>query len=126
MKIRIRGNSLRLRLTQSEVEAFYQNGFYEESCNFSLENDQQLKYRLERNSSLNNPSAQMDKGTISVYLPAEEANRWASGNEVGIEYLKNPGTEHELRILVEKDFQCLKPRAEEDEADNFPNPQALT
>ena len=34
------------------------------------------------------------------------------------------GAAGSLRILVEKDFACLQPRAHEDESDLFPNPDA--
>jgi len=126
MKIRIRGNSVRLRLTQSEIDSFNQNGFFEQSCHFGAQTDNSFVYRLEKKVNLQQAEAQMTNGAITVYLPYEKATSWAESDQVGIEHVKKISDSDELRILVEKDFQCLKPRMEEDESDNFPNPQALS
>lgn len=126
MKIRIRGNSVRLRLTQGEVESFNRDGFFEQTCNFGPEAGNRLIYRLEKSKNLVKPDARMVNGNITVFLPEKNATHWAGSDEVGIDYTKYQDSPEELRILVEKDFQCLKPRLEEDESDNFPNPQALS
>ncbi|TVQ49448.1 MAG: hypothetical protein EA362_04535 [Saprospirales bacterium] len=126
MKIRIRENSIRLRLTQGEVVSFNQNGFFEQTCTFGPEAGNRLIYRLEKSKNLKEPNAQIEDGKITVFLPENDATHWAGGDEVGIDYTKYQDRPEELRILVEKDFQCLKPRLEEDESDNFPNPQSLS
>ncbi len=126
MKIRIRGNSIRLRLTQGEVDSFNLDGSFEQSCKFGPEKDNCLIYRLEKSTDYKQVDAQITNGIITIFLPEKKATNWAKGGDVGIEYTKYQNSQEELRILVEKDFQCLKPRQEEDESDNYPNPQALS
>jgi hypothetical protein len=51
-----------------------------------------------------------------VSLPEARVKSWAAGDEAGIE-----GQDGPIRILVEKDFQCLH-RSADSEPDAFPNP----
>ena len=59
-----------------------------------------------------------DGGNLAIVVPAHLAEEWASGDEVGIE--TEDGAE--VKILIEKDFACVKPRSDEDEADMFEHP----
>ena len=52
-----------------------------------------------------------------MFVPIEIANQWTDSEEISLE-----GNDGELRLLIEKDFVCLKPRKDEDESDNFPHP----
>ena len=63
-------------------------------------------------------SASFDGTYIRVLLPRKMVNAWAEGSSVAIE-----GPPNELRILVEKDFQCLHGNAVPD-PDAYPNPLA--
>lgn len=125
MKLRIKGNSVRLRLTQTEVDQFNQKGYFEEICVFGPVENQQLTYRLEKKDDISDLSADFISGKVVVYIPSEVGENWASTEEVGMENHQPLPGEDSMRILVEKDFQCLKPRPDEDESDNFPNPEAL-
>ncbi len=49
---------------------------------------------------------------------------WATTNQVSIRGEQQLEDGSTLGILVEKDFQCLTEREDEDESDMFPNPQA--
>jgi len=120
MKIRIKGNSLRLRLTQTEVNDFAKGGRVSDSISFG---DSQLIYILQ-SEEREDISADFNGEFITVSVPDEMGNRWAGTEQVGMEAerpLKDGG---KLSILIEKDFQCLKPRQGEDESDLFDNPQA--
>jgi hypothetical protein len=120
MKIRIKGNSIRYRLTRTEVEIFSQEGYYSEETVF---NNNVFKYALKAISGINNLTADFDNQTITMYLPVSDCKSWANNNQVGFQHnmiLENAQT---LSLLLEKDFTCLEERAE-DETDNYPNPQA--
>jgi len=114
MKIRIKGNSLRYRLTKKDVELFAQHGYLEETIDFG---NQALVYALQQNK-FNNLSAIFENNKITLFMPQQMAREWATTNKVGFEY-----THNNMYLLVEKDFQCLDNVAE-DQSDNYPNPLA--
>lgn len=118
MKLRIKGNSIRLRLTKSEVESFGRDGIIGETVDFGGQNDSPFGYLLEQNRG-RDLCASFSDGKIKISVPRETAERWVGGEEVGI-----GGGAGILQILIEKDFVCLNPRADEDESDNFPHPAA--
>lgn len=117
MKIRINGNFVRLRLTQSEVDQFEKTGIVKNHITFG---QKKLNYELLAIENINDLRAHFDKDCISVQMPATTTHEWATSEIVSIE---NKDQTH-LRILVEKDFQCLHVRVGEDESDHFPNPLA--
>ena len=119
MKLRIKGNSLRLRLTQSEVAQFAEKGEVVESIGFG--NAAQLDYAL-RQSDSEEIRAQFGSNRIEVIIPKKIAENWTTTDQVGFENEVPINEEDSLSILVEKDFNCLKPRPNEDETDMFPNP----
>lgn len=119
MKLRIQDNSIRLRLTRSEVDALVADGSVTASVSFP--NGARLEYSLETSSLTGQPQAQFAMDRLVVQIPQAVARRWAVTEEVSItggERLE----EGELSILVEKDFACLTPREGEDESDMFPHP----
>jgi hypothetical protein len=114
MKLRIGGNSLRLRLTRSEVEEFAQTGIYQSSIDLA---GGRLIYRLEKTSDAA-IGASISGTTITVHVPASAAEQWTGSEDIGIETSDSGGT----KIIIEKDFACLKPRAGEDTDDHYPHP----
>jgi hypothetical protein len=121
MKLRVRGDSLRLRLTRSEVAALARDGLVEESIAFGP--GRRLVYAIRSAPDGAPPvAATLDGTRIEVTLPAADVRRWAETDLVGIEGVQDAGEQRTLRVVVEKDFACLKPRPHEDDADAFPNP----
>ncbi|MEO0974940.1 MAG: hypothetical protein AAFX85_17770 [Pseudomonadota bacterium] len=120
MKLRIRGNSVRLRLTRGELGQLLEAGEVREQVEFV---DQTLIYALRRDAQGEQVVASFDGRTVLVSVPAQRIDRWANNDdEVSIdETLAVPNGE--MRVLVEKDFACLQPRAGEDESDMFAHPQ---
>lgn len=121
MKIRIKGNSIRLRLSQSEVELFDREGIVKEETNFGNENPVFL-YALVKNENSKNITAVFHLNEIRVIVPQILGNNWAKTDLVGINADMPIQNNQFLSILIEKDFQCLTVRNGEDETDNFPNP----
>jgi hypothetical protein len=117
MKLRIHGGSLRLRLSQSEVVRLGETGRVEESIEFAPGSG--LLYALETGAS---PAvtATYENANIRVVLPKLVAKEWIESDQTGIE--ASTGT---LKVLIEKDFQCLHREPEAGE-DSFPNPLAAT
>ncbi len=121
MKLSIRDNSIRLRLSQSEVETIRVDGIVGGRTVFA--GNAKLVYCLESSPACVDPVAQFINGELSVRLPESTVLKWADSDMVSIaaQQLLDDGSE--LSILVEKDFACLSPRAGEDESDLFPHPE---
>jgi len=120
MKLRIKGDSLRLRLTKGEVSQLAESGVVEDRVRFGA--GAALVYRLRTDAAANDITASFAQGAVEVQLPDKSAKQWASSNEVTLAGNQPLGAADELRIVVEKDFACLAPRENEDESDNFENP----
>jgi len=120
MKLRIKGDSLRLRLTKGEVSQLDERGVVEDRVRFGA--GAALIYRLRRDMAANDITASFAEGAVEVRLPDKSARAWAGSNEVTLAGNQPLGAEDELRIVVEKDFACLAPRENEDESDNFEHP----
>ena len=114
MKVRIKGDTIRIRVSQSEYDQIINEGYCEEVIHFPSGN---LVYSVKSVEQIE-PTADFLNGRIEVGLPSGAVTHWHEANEVGI-YQDGP-----VKITVERDFQCLKPRAHEDETDLYPNPLA--
>lgn len=122
MKLRIRGNTLRFRLTQGEVDALAASGRVEDGVTFGP--GARLVYALATSARAAAPEARLEGARVEVTLPEAAVRAWASTEQVGIEADQAIEGGGSLRLLVEKDFACLKPRTGEDDEDAFPNPAA--
>jgi len=119
VKLRIVDDSLRLRLTRSEV-ALIERGLPVES-HTHFPGGQALTYSLVL-ADRDRISASFETTSIEVSLPRGVALRWAGGNDVSL-HGEQPLAHGVLRILVEKDFTCVEPRDGEDQTDLYPNPK---
>ncbi len=122
MKIRIKGNSLRLRLTQTEINTFAKKGIVTESIQFGLAPKDHLQYTLASFAG-DAIETEYEIGKIVVKVPQQMAQIWTSSEQVGLAKNIPLGKDQVLAVLIEKDFQCMKPREGEDESDHFPNPE---
>jgi len=123
MKLRIKGDSLRVRLTRPEVQQLDESGSVEERVNFA--GGAALVYRLKRDAQVSAIEAIYEAGAVEIRVPEQIAKEWCGSDQVTLEGVQRTGASAELRIVVEKDFACLAPRAGEDESDNFANPSNL-
>ncbi|MEM9822151.1 MAG: hypothetical protein AAF985_13805 [Bacteroidota bacterium] len=121
MKLRIRGNSIRLRLTQSEVSRFAEEGEIKASIQFGPGNA--LNYQLKM-ADCGDLQAQFDGSQIAIMVPKDMGHQWATSDEVGMEHLVKIDQQQSLKILIEKDFQCLTLRPGDEDSDTFPNPHS--
>ena len=118
MKLRIKGNSLRIRLTRTEVEKFVNTGYLEEQTSF-LEN--KFTYALQSRNDINQMSALFDQNKISIFVPAKLLADWPQNDVIGFNSNMPLTTTDSLYILIEKDFICLD-ETTEDQSDNYENP----
>ena len=119
MKLRIRGDSIRLRLTRGEIEKFTAEGEVADSLDLG---GQRFTYALRSAKDSSEVSAEFDGGVLRIFIPEADAGSWTDSEQVGIENAKGSVP----RILIEKDFACLTARPGEDESDMFPNPTGAT
>ena len=120
MKLRIRDDSIRLRLERGEVDALANDGVVAARTHFG--NGCEFRYRIESRSDISDAGASFADATLAVHLPAAAVAAWAGSEQVSIRARQAAGRGSELAILVEKDFACLAPRPDEDESDMFPHP----
>lgn len=116
MKLRLRHNSIRMRLSRSELESFKESGLAEDSVEFP---STPLVYILNSSDECKEIQASFNNGWITVNVPAAMGRKWAESDQVGIEN-KYRG----ISILIEKDWACLerRPGDEEENTDTFPRP----
>jgi hypothetical protein len=122
LKLRILDNSIRLRLTQSEVDDVNAEGLVRGRVRFAGSNT--FDYVLESSPATVKPEAHISNNVLTVRVPRMDIERWAGSEQVSIESEQGLDDGGYLKILVEKDFHCLAPRDGEDESDMFPHPDA--
>jgi hypothetical protein len=121
MKLRLHGNSLRLRLSQAEVAQFSKTGYVEESIEFGP--GACLCYILESSSKITSPQAAFLNGELRVQISCAAAKEWTTTDRVGISGVQSLENGKPLSILIEKDFKCL--HGDESDVDAYPNPMGL-
>ena len=122
MKLRIRDNSIRLRLSRPEVDLLRDQGLLRSSVAFP--GGSRFDYALESSPAIVAPTADFAGNGLLVGLPQSAVRGWADSDQVGIASEQATENDGVLKILVEKDFACLSPREDEDETDMFPHPEA--
>ena len=114
MKIRIQSNSVRLRLSRTEVDQIGHGIAITESTQFP---SGEFRYILDVHDIGDEILSDYAEGILKISINRTVAGNWSSSQEVG---LKSNG-QNPISILIEKDFQCLTERGE-DESKLFPNP----
>ncbi len=120
MKLRIRGNSLRLRLTRGELDTLRHSGRVAQSIAFP--DGRALTYAIRAEQGTQALSVDFSGQEICVVMTDAQLQRWLQPQEVGVSgtlSLPDGGT---LAVLLEKDFPCLTPRAGEEDTDAFDRP----
>src|SRR3954447_17260887 len=118
MKIRIKGNSVRIRLSRSEVDLFAKEGYVEERTEFV---NSTLVYAV-KSSAGDTLSADFINENLTLYVPANMLQHWASTDLVGIDYNMPLPNGKQLYLLIEKDFKCIDAAVTEDQSDMYENP----
>jgi hypothetical protein len=114
MKLRIQGNSLRVRVTQKEVAQLRRSHHVEALFEFGPGNE--LTYSLDGSVWAGSATVIFDGHAIRITVPARVMTEWTETGRVGIE-----ATSQSVKLLIEKDYQCLHGPGEQD-ADAYPHP----
>ena len=125
MKLRIKGNSLRLRVSRSELARYQAEGRIEETIHFTAALEATLTYALESATGPSPVSIRYEPGEVTVILSKDRASIWGAQNEIGVYTTLDMGPAGSLEVVVEKDFACLD-RSDEDNSDTFANPHGAT
>ncbi|MCE7064332.1 DUF7009 family protein [Dyadobacter sp. CY326] len=119
MKIRIQRNSVRFRLSKTDIAQLSKTGFLKEETIFM---NARFGYAISRSTTDNELSATFEDGTIVLIMPEHLINGWAENDVVGFKANMQVNDAEPLHLLVEKDFKCLDNVAE-DQSDNYENPK---
>ena len=118
MKLRIKANSLRIRLTRPEVGKLVNTGYLEEQTVFG--NDK-FVYALQIIDTGNELSARLEANKITMFVSKALIKDWPENNIVGFNAKMQISEDESLYLLLEKDFACLD-ETTEDQSDNYENP----
>ena len=124
MKMRIQGDSLRLRVRRSELDRLLAGGRVEETVHFPGGPAASLTYTLEVVNGDRETSVRYGTGEIAVAIAAADACVWSQEDKVGI-YKELHHDGGIFSLTVEKDFACLDSMSE-DQSDAFENPRRAT
>ncbi len=119
MKIRIKGNSVRFRLTQMEVKTLCEKGMVREKTDF---NESHFIYAVKASDEHDNLAASFFDQGIMLFVPKNSIVNWHTNEQVGLYHTQNLNNGKLLDIKLEKDFVCMDETVE-DQSDNYPNPK---
>jgi len=115
MKLRLQENALRLRLNRPEVAQLAETGGVEDTVTFVP--GQTFRFAIEAGPGTL-VQAVLEDHRILVHVPVGVARGWIESDQIGIE-----GGNGTLKVLIEKDFQCMHHPSDQDR-NSFPNPLA--
>jgi hypothetical protein len=125
LKLRIKGNSIRLRLLRSEVERFVTIGRISEETQFGPNGSPVLRYTLLTDPLATEISTAFENNEILVAVPEKLVHEWTTGDMVGLERVQQAKGNGGLSVLIEKDFVCLDRPDDPDRDDAFSNPNSV-
>lgn len=105
MKLRIEDNSLRLRLSEAEVQQFAEGGRVAAVLAMGSTDADSLVYALERGET-EDFRVTYGAGAITVKVPAALATHWTTTDENGISATLILAEDRSLKVLIEKDLDC--------------------
>ncbi len=118
MKLRIKGNSIRIRLSKTEVDDLVSGSMQHDSTNFGKSSFGYTVQPVDDGDSL---SANYDNDTITLYVPKTLLKNWSDNSDIGFEAMMPLENSGYLHLMLEKDFKCLDATME-DQSDFFDNP----
>ena len=119
MKIRLYNNSLRLRLSADDVARLAQTGAVAAETHFGP--GCTLGYRLMA-ARISAITASLAEHVLVVSIPEALAASWTGSAQAELSAEQEIGPGKTLRILIEKDLECLKPGHDEPGERLYPHP----
>jgi hypothetical protein len=121
MKLRIKGSSIRLRVTPSEVKHLLLRGEIQEYVQITANPMDRLTYAVVSSRCGQTTTVAYHLGDITVSVPEIELKKWAESDDVGVYADLARGDDWALSVAIEKDFACLD-RSDAENEDTFANP----
>lgn len=103
MKIRIKGNTVRYRLTKSDIATLVDTGNLEDKTEF-IGSTLVYSIKTDVDESL---SADFLNNTITLKVPSVLLSNWADTSQVSLENNMPLANGSQLYLLLEKDFKCI-------------------
>jgi hypothetical protein len=124
MKLRLKGNFIRVRLDRRDIERLIAEGHVGDALRFGP--GLEFSYAVQIGPAPHErPRASYAAGRLTIRIDPTDAEDWLAGDRVGFDHLQNVDG-GVIRVLLEKDFACIdRPAGEEaDDAYAFPNPSS--
>ena len=118
MKIRIQRNSVRFRLSRTDIKKLSAEGYLEEITPFA---NSRFIYAVQKSANASMLSADFENGKILLHIPDHFTIGWADNDVVGHSAEMALQNGDSLKLLIEKDFKCLD-NVTEDQSDHYENP----
>lgn len=107
MKLRIRDNSVGMRLTRDEIEILRKQGVV--SARTGFPGGREFRYQLESSPASVAPAAFFSDNMITVRLPETTVLAWATTEQIAIEGEQVLVDGNKLNITVDKDLDgCVQ------------------
>lgn len=120
MKLRLKDNTVRIRLSVAEVDSLIGRGQISATTVFPGQSGLTTEIVLE---DVDCVEASFKNNKITLSIPSHLLTGWNLDNQVGHRWQIPLGNNHFLDLLLEKDFRCLTERPGEDESTLYPNPK---
>ena len=102
MKLRLRKNSIRLRLSPNDISRLSESGTVSEKIQFNQ--TQTLKYTVKISHETNDISVDFADAEIVAAIPFDTARNWTDTELIGLEHEQKIDDKLMLKITIEKDF----------------------
>jgi len=122
MKLRLKGNSIRLRLQRSEVARLQDEKVVSDATEFP--GGPPLCYAIHVDPAVASVAIRYASERIELRVPVARATAWFAADEVTLAETLTLENGEKLLVVVEKDFKCLHAATMDDESDAFENPSA--
>lgn len=118
MKLRIKANSVRIRLTKTEVNKLATESYLQE---VTVLPGQTFIYAIKSDDNATALTIAFENNILTMMVPKSFAANWHQNDIVGMDAWMQVNEKEKLYLLLEKDFVCLDETAE-DQSDNYENP----
>jgi hypothetical protein len=122
MKLRLYGDSIRLRLKPAEVAELTRSGSVQATTHLGA--GSRLVYRLSADAGIERPTATLTGCQLCVAVPHAQAADRATTDRVAISAKQEWSEGQFLTILIEKDYECLDATKHQTGEVLYPHPLA--
>lgn len=111
MKLRVKDNFLRIRLSADEVGQLLSGHKVETQTRFDAEPSQCLIYCVESWPDVPVMTAVYKPGHIRILIPRDQLHHWGTSDATSLSASQSIGNGQSLQLLIEKDMPCKDERS---------------